>query len=200
MTGSAPHEHTRRPSGALQVTQTSTSGMSAGFAGASSSNRAGTRTSLVGGLSSSSESITRTHCVQLFEIDYKQEFSTAGRVAGLALDTVGGVALIVAWGDDADVAQRGAAARAGRQQRVGGAPAVPRRTHARWRGRLDWFAHKRLPKGPPPSSAPRVHTWTASELREATGCRLLPADVATPARATTGTGAGRRIPRTTSSG
>ncbi len=172
----------RRLLGAPQIAQTSSSSMSAGFAGASATSPDGRRTGTVAGLSGSSGSMTRTHCIQEAEIDYEQPYQIVARVEGRPLDVAGGVAL----------GFLGLAVMVGASQRgdtvfepgdpfyeeppsatpgllLGGAMV------AGGIGTI-WYSYSKLPKGPPPAARPQLRTWTSTEFVEATGCGLVPAD------------------------
>lgn len=168
----------RRMLGTPQVAQTSSSSMSAGFAGGSATTADGRRTSMIGGLSGNSGSMTRTHCVQAAEIEYEQGYQTTGKVQGRPFDIAGGVILgVIGFGtmlaskEEADFENQfgDSNASAGPGLAIGGAMVV---------GGIGWiwYATSRLPKGPPPTSQPQVRRWTATEFVEATGCGLVPGD------------------------
>ena len=173
----------RRLLGAPQVAQTSSSSMSAGFAGASATSADGRRTGTVAGLSGSSGSMTRTHCIQEAEIDYEQPYQVVGKAEGRGLDVAGG-ALTSFLGLGVMV---GASARSDTIFEpgdplyeeppsstpgllIGGAMLV---------GGIAWIAYSynSLPKGPAPRPQPQMRRWTSTEFVEATGCGLVPADV-----------------------
>lgn len=169
----APRATARRPIGAPQVATTSSSSLSAGFAGASASNRSGTRTSMVAGLSGNTDSMTRTHCVQMFEVDYEQSYQTIGKVEGRALDTAGGITLGVIGLGIIATARTDIDVETGARKTDDGAMLFGVGMVAAGLGWI-WHAHKNLPKGPPPSSPPQVRNWTASEFGESTGCGMFP--------------------------
>lgn len=164
-----PREIARRPVGAPQMATTSTSSLSAGFAGASGTSHDGRQTSMVAGLSGNTDSMTRTHCVQEFDVDYAQAYSTVGKPEGRGFDIAGGIALAVLGlytvadsrvGIDFNT---GARTTNSGEQLMGGAMIVG---GVGW----IWYATNRLPKGPPPTSPEQTRTWTSHEFLESTGC------------------------------
>lgn len=182
-------EVARRLLGVPQVAQTSTSSMSAGFAGSSAASPDGRRTGLVAGLSGSSGSMTRTHCIQEAEIDYEQPYQATAKVEGRALDVIGGVVLgLVGVSTMLTAHQRAQGYDPFNPDGVSETPGLLL-GGAMVGGGVGWiwYANSRLPKGPPPSSQPQFRRWTTTEFVEATGCGLVPADQptapATPAAA-----------------
>jgi Short C-terminal domain len=172
----------RRLLGAPQVAQTSSSNLSAGFQGATASNASGTRSATVAGLSGSTDSMTRTHCIQEAEIEYEQPYQLVAQVEKRPLDVAGGVALgafgllimatasarsdtIFEPGDP--LYEEPPSATPGLL--VGGAMVVG---GAGW----IWHSYAHLPKGPPPATQQQVRRWTSREFVESTGCGLVPAD------------------------
>lgn len=172
----------RRLLGAPQIAQTSSSSMSAGFAGASATSYDGRRTGTVAGLDASSGSMTRTHCIQEAEIDYEQPYTLVAQPEGRTLDVAGGVALgFLGLGVMVAAQQRSSTIfepgdplyeeppsstpgmLLGGAMLVGGIGTI-------------WYSYSHLPKGPAPAPRTQVRRWTATEFVEATGCGLVPAD------------------------
>lgn len=128
---------------------------------------------MVAGLSGNSDSMTRTHCVQMFDVDYEQTYQTVGKVEGRGLDTVGGIALGVLGLGVIGTSRTNLDFDTGERETNQGEMLVGVAMVAGGIGWI-WYAHRRLPKGPPPSSPLQLRTWTASEFGESTGCGAFP--------------------------
>ena len=172
----------RRLIGAPQIAESSESSLNAGFAGASSHDAGGG--AMVAGLSGSSGTLKRTHCIQQAEVDFSQPFDTVPTSKGRVWDWVGSVALMLIglgtysstaasqdtfWepGDEfyepppdptAGYITAGVLIGAG----------------VAWIGYSYW----KLPHQPAPTVVSSQRQWTETTFVEATGCGLVPGDVA----------------------
>lgn len=167
----SPREVGRRMVGSPGIAETSSSSLSAGFAGSRGGGSA------VAGLSGSTGSIKRTHCVQQAEIDYEQPYDVHPTVKGRALDVAGGITLMVlglsgiASSGPADSFYAPGDPYYEEPQRNNGALIVGSAMLIGGIALLG-YSFKSLPKAPAPAVVSSSKRWTDSKLVEATGCGL----------------------------
>jgi hypothetical protein len=149
---------------------TSSSSLSAGFAGARSQHVA------VAGLDAGTESFSRTHCVQEADVSYEQPFEVQPVIRGRPNDVVGGVLLGIAGLTIMGIAQ----ARAHTIFKPG--DPLYQEPPSAMPGTLlggaflaggvgvVLYSFGKLPKEPKPEIREGVNRWVASEIVESDGC------------------------------
>lgn len=175
------YEVERRLLGSPSLATTSSSSLSAGFAGARGRHVA------VAGLEAGTDSISRTHCVQQAEITYEQPVQYQPVVTGRTNDVAAAVGLgfvglgfIVAGlirSSNTSVFEPGDPFY---EEPASGAPlyAIGGILAGGGVGILA-YSFGSLPKGPRPAPTETKRAWVQQELVEASGCGL-PGDVAQP--------------------
>jgi len=180
-------EVARRLLGAPQIETTTSSEGAASFgtAGESWQGRHYGTGYHVGGISGSTDSSTRSHCVQQAQIDYVQpvDYVThsehrAFDVAGSALLGLAGIAVVgvasAQYNNSESFYEMNPSFFAKPSEPtvaygIGGVALV---------GAVAWIVYSLvgLPRGAPPVEPSTTHAWTDTTYVEATGCGLVPAD------------------------
>jgi hypothetical protein len=181
-----PQEVGRTMVGSPQIEEVTASNASAGFAMTGESYRSRRYSSgyTIGGLSGSSGSSRRTHCVQQAQIDLVQTVDFETRMTGRSLDIAGGLILggigliTIAAANSAynrDLEWHNMDDFFAKPETPTGAYAVGGIMGV---GGLAWIVYSlgSLPKGPKPERASAERRWTETAFVEATGCGLVPGD------------------------
>lgn len=159
---SSKREVGRNLRGQPGLATSSSSSLSAGFAGASSGR------TLLAGLDAGKQSFTRTHCVQEAEVAYEQPFELHPTTIGRSKDLIGGIALTV-LGLSILSASMGSDDGYYSEPSSTGGMVVGGAVIASGVGLLV-YSYSSLPKSPRPEVVKGVNRWVATEIVEADGC------------------------------
>ncbi|MCX5746969.1 MAG: hypothetical protein NT062_31245 [Proteobacteria bacterium] len=177
-------EVARRLLGSPQVEEVTSSALSAGFLGGTGPNMAG-GTMASGGLSGTTGTVKRTHCVQQAQVDYVQQVDFSSHMTGRGLDIAGslivgliGLSIVSAaannYQSDLDFYNT--------DPSFFSKPSSPTGSYAFGGGMAiggaAWLIYSltSLPKGPAPMMPPQQRAFTETTYVEAQGCGLVPAD------------------------